>query len=277
MAGEVADRLVDEVGGEVVAGRVVAGGGDVGVVAHQLGGVLVGLGVEEPVVAVEAAPERPPVERPGRARLGEPGDVPLADEVVAVAVRPQELGEGRDVGGDLAAVAGEPAVEVGEAAHADRVVVAARQQCRPRRRAHRGRVEPGVAEPLGGEPVDGRRGDLGAVATEVGEPDVVEHDEQHVGALRWRRRRRPPRRRVLDRGSDAPFELAGRHALEPICVRRTREQMVPSGHHLFTHWRWRSGGGRRSGVEAAVDDVDAAVAVVGDALVVGHHDRRGAA
>ena len=215
---------------------MVAGSGDVGVVTHQLGGVLVGLGVEESVVAVEAAPERPAVERAGRAGLGESGDVPLADEVVAVAVRAQQLGECRDVGVDLAAVAGEPAVEVGEAAHADRVVVASRQQRRPRRRAHRGRVESGVPEPLGGEPVDRRCGDLGAVAAEVGEPDVVEHHEQHVGALRRHRRRRPPRCRVLDRGSDAPFELAGRHALEPICVRRMREQMAPSRRHLFTRW-----------------------------------------
>ena len=37
VAGEEADRLVDEVLREVVAGRVVTGRGDVGVVAHDLG------------------------------------------------------------------------------------------------------------------------------------------------------------------------------------------------------------------------------------------------
>ncbi len=71
MTGEEADRLVDQVGRQVVAGGVVARGGDVGVVADHFGGVLVGLGVEESVVAVEAPAERPTVERSGRPRLGQ--------------------------------------------------------------------------------------------------------------------------------------------------------------------------------------------------------------
>ena len=68
MVGEIADRLVDEVGGQVIAGREGARRIDRRVVAHQLGRVLVGLGIDEAVEAIEAAAERPAVERAGRAR-----------------------------------------------------------------------------------------------------------------------------------------------------------------------------------------------------------------
>ena len=40
----------------------------------------------------------------------------------------------------------------------------------------------------GREPVDVRGVDLGAVAAELREADVVEHDEQHVGRARGRGR-----------------------------------------------------------------------------------------
>ncbi len=212
MACEVADRLVDQIRGQVIAGRVVARCADVGVVADEFGGVLVGFGIEEPVVPIEATPERPPVERPGRTRLGESGDVPLPDEVVAVPVWPEDLGDRRNVGCDLAAVAGEAAVEVGEASHSDRVMVAAGEQCGAGGGAHRGRVEAGVAQAVGSEAIDGRGVDLRAVAAEVGEPDVVEHDEQHVGpSCRCSRIRRPPRRRLADRGPDGPAERLSTH------------------------------------------------------------------
>ena len=48
---------------------------------------------------------------------------------------------------ELAGVAGEPGVDVGHLPHADGVGVAARQQRGPRRRAQRGDVEVGVAQP----------------------------------------------------------------------------------------------------------------------------------
>ena len=93
MVGEIADRLVDQIGGQVIAGREGARRIDRRVVAHQLRRVLVGLGIHEAVEAVEAAAERPAVERPGRARLGQRRDVPFAQHVVAIAVRPQHLGQ----------------------------------------------------------------------------------------------------------------------------------------------------------------------------------------
>ena len=124
VARQVRDGLVGEVFGDVVAGCVVAGSGDVGVVADQLGGVLVGFRVEESVEAVKAATERPAVERASRTGFGEWRAVPLTDHVAAVSVRPEHFGERRGVGGDLAAVSGVAAVEVGEAAHTNVVMVA---------------------------------------------------------------------------------------------------------------------------------------------------------
>ena len=46
----------------------------------------------------------------------------------------------------------------------------------------------------GGEPVDRGGGNFGAVATEVGEPDVVEQDDQHIGLESGRGRRGRPMR-----------------------------------------------------------------------------------
>jgi hypothetical protein len=61
--GQVADRLVDQVGGEVIAGLEGARRIDGGVVADQFGRVLVRLGIHEPVEAVEAPAQRPAVDR----------------------------------------------------------------------------------------------------------------------------------------------------------------------------------------------------------------------
>src|SRR5215472_14042089 len=55
MAGEKPDCLVDQVGGHVVAVLEPAGRVDRRIVAHQLGRILVGLGVEKSVKPVEPA------------------------------------------------------------------------------------------------------------------------------------------------------------------------------------------------------------------------------
>ena len=96
-------------------------------------------------------------------------------------MRAQDLGEEAVLARDHAPVAGIAGGEVGDATHAVAVVVAPREQARAGRRAERGRVEVGEAYAVGGEPVDGRRRDVGAVAAELREADVVEHDQQHVG------------------------------------------------------------------------------------------------
>ena len=201
--GEHPDGFVDEVGGQVIAVGVGARGRDLGVVAHQLGRVLIGLGIEEAVEAVEAPGQRPAVGGTGRARLVEGRDMPLAGHVGAVAVGPQHLGDRARAPRDLPAVAGEPAVEVGETTDPHAVVVAARQQRGPGRRAHRGGVEARVTQAAGGEPVDGGRRRVAAVAAEVGEAHVVEEDQQDVGGAVPRSGRiRPVRGRLGDGAPD---------------------------------------------------------------------------
>ena len=188
-----ADRLVDQVLGQMIAVGVRAGRIDVRVVRDELGRVLVGLGIEEAVEAVEAAPQRPAVERTGGPALGQRRDVPFADHVVAIAVHAQHLGERARLARDLAAVAGIAGIEIGEAADADRMVIAPGEQCGARRRAHRGGVEAGVAQTFRGEPVDGRRLDARAVAAEIGEADIVEQHDEDVRRARGRLRGlRPP-------------------------------------------------------------------------------------
>ena len=191
--GDEADRLVDQIRGQVIAVGVGAGRIDVGVVGDQFRRELVGLGIEEAVEAVEAAAQRPAVERPGGAAFGQRRDMPFADHVVAIAVRPQHLRQRARLARDLAAIAGIAAVEIGEAADADGMVVASGQQRCARGRAHRGGVEAGVAQAFGREPVDGRRPDRRAVAAEIGKADIVEQHDQDVGrAGRRFRRCRPP-------------------------------------------------------------------------------------
>ena len=95
-------------------------------------------------------------------------------------MRAQHLGKGAGLARDLAAIAGIAAVEVGEAAHADRMVIAAGQQGRPRRRAHGGGVEAGVAQALRPATINSRRRDRRAVAAEIGEADVVEQNDQNI-------------------------------------------------------------------------------------------------
>ena len=139
--GDEADRLIDQIRGQVIAVGIGAGRIDMGVVGDQFRRVLVGLGIEEAVEAIKTAAERPAVERPGGAALGQRRDVPFADHVVAIAVRPQHFRQRPRLARDLAAIAGITAVEIGEAADADRMMVAPGQQRRARGRAHRGGVE----------------------------------------------------------------------------------------------------------------------------------------
>ena len=233
VVGEIADGLVDQVGGQVIAAGEVPLPGRIArrVVAHQLGCVLVGLGVHETVVAVEAAAERPAVERAGGAGLGERRHMPLAQHVVAIAVRAQHLGQGAGLARDLAAIARIARIEVGEAADAHRMMVAPGQQGGARGRAHRRGVEAGVAQAAAGDGVDGRRGDRRAVAAEVGEADIVEQDHQDVGGAPLVHAKRTDRW-LRPVGSGLPDRLADcrRHAF-PRCFAscptpRPRNQLV---------------------------------------------------
>ena len=161
VVGQEADRLVDVVGTEVVAAGEAARGREHftarRVVAHPLGRVRVGLGVHEAAEAVVDAAQRPAVERAGKAGLAQRRDMPLAGRVIDVTVGAQHLGQRGSLGRDLAAVAGATTVEVGQAAHAHPVVVAAGHQRGAGGRAHRLGGEAGHATTARGPRVDRRR------------------------------------------------------------------------------------------------------------------------
>ena len=70
-----------------------------------------------------------------------------------------------------------------------------------------------VAEPAGGERVDGGRGDVGAEAAELPEAEVVEHDQHHVGGV----------------GAGVRERVVARHRLGE---REGRYAAVGSGHEL---------------------------------------------
>ena len=148
---EVLDRVVDEVFGEVVAlGRRARWLHRV-VVAVQRGHELVRLAAVEAVPAVEAAPERPAAAVGGHVGLVVGRQVPLPHRVRRVAVGAEDLGEEPVLRRHHAPVAREAHGEVGDAAHAVGVVVAAGEQAAARRRAERGGVEVGQAHALPGE------------------------------------------------------------------------------------------------------------------------------
>ena len=94
-----ADRLVGQVLAEVVALFGPAGRVDVVVVADQIGGPVVGVALEEAVVALETEAERPRVEGPGRRALPSGGQVPLPDGQRRVAGVAQQAGSAAAVGG----------------------------------------------------------------------------------------------------------------------------------------------------------------------------------
>ena len=153
--GDEADRLIDQIRRQMITLGIAARWIDMGVVGHQLRRILVGLGVEETVEPVEPTAQRPAIERSGRAALGQRCDVPFADHVIAIGMRPQHLRERAGLPRDLAAIAGITTVEIGKAADAHRMVVAPGQQGSTGSRAHRDGMEAAVAQALGGKPVDG--------------------------------------------------------------------------------------------------------------------------
>ncbi len=176
---ELGDGLVGQVGVEVVAllrGRRRL---DVVLVAHQVGRPLVGLAVEEAVVALETEPGRPGVER-AVGPLVAWGEVPLADGRRRVAPVEEHLGEGAGGVGDLARVARIVDGHVGQHPHADAVVVAPREQRGARGRAHRGGVEVREAQTPLGQAIEVRGLEVRPVAAQLGEPEVVEHDDHDV-------------------------------------------------------------------------------------------------
>ena len=195
----------------------------------ERGVVLVGLGADEAVEVLEAAAGRPGVVRAGGAGLPTRHFVALAELGGGVAVQLERLGQrGAGLGADRA-VAGRRGGHLGDAAHADRVVVAPGQQRLARRRAQRGGVEAVVLQPVRRQPLGGRRVARAAEGGRGAEAHVVDQDDQHVGRALGRAQRldrrilrirvlgvvgRQPDMRDVGDGEDLPLDLVlGAHCV----------------------------------------------------------------
>ena len=176
---------------------------------------LVGLAADEAVEILEAATAgRPGVERSGRTRFPDRHFVALAELRGGVAIQLQRLRQRRHRVGQHRAVARRARRNLGDAAHAHGVVVAAGQQGLPRRRAERGGVEAGELQPARGQLLRGRRLTGPAKGAGRAEADVVDEDNQHVGSALGRAQsldRRKLRRRILRVEGDQALLSGVRH------------------------------------------------------------------
>ena len=176
---------------------------------------LVGLAADESVEVLEAAAAgRPGIERAGRARLPDRHFVALAELRGGVAVQLQRPRQRRHRVGQHRAVARRAGGNLGDAAHAHGMVVAAGQQRLARGRAQRGGVEAGELQPARCQFFRGRC--LAGPAKGAGraEADVVDQDNQDVGStLGWAQSldRRELRGRILRIEGDQAFFARVRH------------------------------------------------------------------
>ena len=142
---------------------------------------LVGLGAHEAVEVLETAAGGPLGERAHRARLPDRHLVALAELGRAVAVEPQDLGERGGVVGPDRVVPGGGGGDLGDAAHAHRMVIAARQQGLAGRRAQGGGVETVEPQAVGGQALGVGRVARAAEGARRPEPGIVDHHDHHVG------------------------------------------------------------------------------------------------
>ena len=194
------DRLVGQVLGEVVALLRRLFRLDRRRPLIQRGVPLVVLAADEAVEVLKARTGRPHPERTHRTRLPDRDLVALAELRGRVAVELEGLCERRLRVRTQRVLPRRRRRGLGDAPHPDRVMVAARQQRRPRRRAQRGRVKARVLQALATEPLERRRATRATERTRRPEAHVVEQHDQHVRrALRRPQRddRRKRRVRVL--------------------------------------------------------------------------------
>ena len=199
--------------------------------------VLVGLAADEPIEVLEAAATRwPGVKRPERAGLPHGHLVALAELRGRVPVELQRLGQRRARVRAHRVVAGRRRGDLGDAAHPHRVVVAARQQRRARRRAERGGVKAGELQALIGEALGRRRVARAAEGARAAEAGIVDQHDQHV-----RRTRRRPQRRDRREGRGGILRvLVHRAVVGPVGDR----QNMAIGH--LGHGRSRGSGRLRA-------------------------------
>ena len=181
-AGLVADRIgVVKCGGPVLR---VGMDRDQPVVTHQRCRIkVVSPATDRAVEAVEPALAWPVVVFGERCGVAAGCDVPFADRIVPVSCRTQDLGEGRGVCVEVAAVAGSLVV-FDHVADSGLVWVEPGEKRGAGRAASRRVVKPGEAQPARGERIKRRGGDFTPVTTRIRIAHVVGDDDDNVRAGR---------------------------------------------------------------------------------------------
>ena len=158
---------------------------------------------------LEAAAARgPSVEGSHRARLPDRHLVALAELRRRVTVQHQRLRKRRARVRPDRVVARRRSSDLGDPAHPDGVMVTAREQRRPRRRAERRRVETVVPKPIAREPLGRRRRGRPTKHARGGEAGIIEQHDQDVRSVRrWPQGldRRELRLRILRIERHLPF------------------------------------------------------------------------
>ena len=135
------DRFVDQIFAEVIALGRSCRWVDAVIVVHEVGGELIGFAIEETVEAVKTSLQRPRVVRAGSRSFVHGTQMPLPERKRRVANVTQHLAHRCCMFRNTASHMRIAGVEICDAAHADRVVIAASEQCCSSRRTQRRHVE----------------------------------------------------------------------------------------------------------------------------------------
>ena len=174
---------VGEVVGEVVAVGVFVHVQEAVAFYEAVGMVEVGEAAENAVELIEPALKRPRVAVACWMLVGFFAEMPFAEHEGGIAVVSQDFGEGGAVVGEFQGVAGEAGVAVRHMPHARIVRVQAGEQRGAGGRAHRVHMKVRVSQAAGCHLIYVRRGDLAAVAAEVGIAQVVAEHHDDVGRV----------------------------------------------------------------------------------------------
>ena len=208
------DRVVGFIGDQIIAG-LADPGENLGGVLKEIGLPLARIAAHETVEIVKAHADRPLIEGSGGAVLEGRRIVVLAEPRGGIAILLQNIADRRIVDADDRIIARITGRLFGDDAEADRVVIAAGDQCGAGRRAQGGRVELGIAQAGIGDAIERRRRDDAAKGTGDAIAGIVGHDEEDVGrALGRHDLRRPVGRRIL--GGEADLAAEGRRRVRQI-------------------------------------------------------------
>ena len=147
---------------------------------------LVGFADHVAIELLEPEAGGPLVERPREAAFPRHILVRLAEHRRAVAVEPQDLGEGRHAVRQDGRLPRKARRHFRDGAHVRAMRIAAREQRHAARRADRRGMEIGVGQSVLGETLDGRQVHHAAERRGARVAEIIEQDDQHIGRARRR-------------------------------------------------------------------------------------------